>query len=186
MRNPILYPLTYCVFLRAQKFDLVLDTGSSDLWFAITGCSGCISTTPTLDTSKSSTIQLETQRIALNYGSGNAEGVLARDTVTMGPFNVNPQIFGVYFVPTCLSISIFPFSSRTPGVLFPVGTCDKCHGVLVRWQLMTVPSAQLKALIGHQLRSKTVIDLPLPLSVPAFSSAMLICAQLLSMIYPVG
>ncbi|KAF8494617.1 acid protease [Russula emetica] len=77
----------------AQKLNLVLDTGSSDLWFATTGCAGCSSSTPVLDPSKSSSIQLETQRIPLNYGSGSAEGVLAHDTVTMGPFTVNPQTF---------------------------------------------------------------------------------------------
>jgi len=77
----------------AQKFNLVLDTGSSDLWFATSGCAGCSTSTPVLDPVKSTTLQLGTQRVPLSYGSGNAEGVLARDTVTMGPFTVNPQSF---------------------------------------------------------------------------------------------
>ncbi len=90
------HSLSFYITLRAQKFDLVLDTGSSDLWFATTGCAGCSRNTPVLDPTKSSSMQLGTQRIALNYGSGTASGVLARDTITMGPFTVNPQAFGVY------------------------------------------------------------------------------------------
>src|SRR6267154_675842 len=98
MRISLLFPLTYYdIILRAQKLNLVLDTGSSDLWFATTGCAGCSRNTPVLDPSKSSSIQLGTQRIALNYGSGSASGVLVHDTITMGPFTVNPQSFGVYF-----------------------------------------------------------------------------------------
>jgi len=77
----------------AQNLNLVLDTGSSDLWFATSNCAGCSRNTPVLDPTKSSSLQLGTQRIALNYGSGSASGVLAHDTVTMGPFTVNPQSF---------------------------------------------------------------------------------------------
>ncbi|KAI0275626.1 aspartic peptidase domain-containing protein [Russula aff. rugulosa BPL654] len=76
----------------AQTFNLVLDTGSSDLWFASSGCAGCSSNTPVLNP-QSSSLQLGTQRISLDYGSGSASGVIARDTVTLGPFTVNPQTF---------------------------------------------------------------------------------------------
>ncbi|KAI0293237.1 aspartic peptidase domain-containing protein [Russula brevipes] len=78
----------------AQQFALVLDTGSSDLWFATAGCAGCSSRTPTFDPTKSSTAKVGTQQpVDLNYGSGSASGSLASDTVTMGPFTVNPQAF---------------------------------------------------------------------------------------------
>lgn len=62
-----------------------------------------------LDPTKSSSLQLGTQNIPLNYGSGSASGVLARDTVTMGPFTVNPQSFGVL-----LSLTLLPFLSHPP------------------------------------------------------------------------
>lgn len=89
--------LRFDITFRAQNLNLVLDTGSSDMWFASTGCTGCSRNTPVLDPKKSSSLQLGTQRVPLNYGSGSASGVVARDTVTMGPFTVNPQTFGVYF-----------------------------------------------------------------------------------------
>lgn len=121
----------YRIVLRAQKLNLVLDTGSSDLWFASTGCAGCSRNTPVLNPKSSSSLQLGTQRVSLSYGSGSASGVIVRDTVTMGPFTVNPQTFGVYLPsPTSVSIPLSSSPSCDPGVLFPVHTCEKRQGVL--------------------------------------------------------
>ncbi|KAI0038739.1 acid protease [Auriscalpium vulgare] len=78
----------------AQVFDLVLDTGSSDLWFTTTACdSSCPGGTPEFDTTKSTSLKPSTQAISLKYGSGAASGTLAQDTVTMGPFTISNQIF---------------------------------------------------------------------------------------------
>ncbi|KAI0267050.1 aspartic peptidase domain-containing protein [Gloeopeniophorella convolvens] len=76
-----------------QQFNLVLDTGSSDLWFATSQCSNCPAGTPELDTTKSSSLQASNQPVSLRYGSGEASGTLAQDTVTMGPFTVAQQTF---------------------------------------------------------------------------------------------
>ncbi|KAI0250106.1 aspartic peptidase domain-containing protein [Lactifluus subvellereus] len=76
-----------------QTFDLVLDTGSSDLWFAATACTTCGQGTPELNPTKSSSLQVGNEHVVMNYGSGTASGTIARDTVSMGPFTVNPQIF---------------------------------------------------------------------------------------------
>ena len=86
--------------LRPQSFGLMLDTGSSDLWFATTGCSGCNRGTPLLDTTKSSSFQTRSQTITLSYGSGDATGTLVRDIVSMGPLAVTQQDFGEHFQPT--------------------------------------------------------------------------------------
>ena len=91
--------------LRAQTFALVLDTGSSDLWFATTGCSDCSSSTPLLDPTKSSSFQSTGQTIPLSYGSGNATGTIAHDTVSVGPFTVTPQTFGEQLLPCVLRVS---------------------------------------------------------------------------------
>ncbi|KAH8995236.1 acid protease [Lactarius hatsudake] len=77
----------------AQSFNLVLDTGSSDLWFATNVCASCPSGTPEFDPSKSTSLQTGTDSISLRYGSGSAAGVISRDTITMGPFAVDQQIF---------------------------------------------------------------------------------------------
>lgn len=103
--------LCFDIILRAQKFDLVLDTGSSDLWFATSGCAGCSQNTPVLNQGSSS-LQLGTQRVSLDYGSGSASGVIARDTVTLGPFTVNPQSFGTYFFSPHFRLYLSPRVSR--------------------------------------------------------------------------
>ncbi|KAH9988466.1 aspartic peptidase domain-containing protein [Russula compacta] len=76
-----------------QSFLLDLDTGSSDLWFASNTCQGCPSGTPELNPSSSSSLQLGKNRVSLAYGSGSADGVLATDNVSMGPYTVNQQGF---------------------------------------------------------------------------------------------
>ena len=43
---------------------------------------------------KSSSLHKGTQDVPLSYGSGSADGTLAHDTVSMGPFTVNSQAFG--------------------------------------------------------------------------------------------
>jgi len=64
----------------------------------------------------------------LNYGSGSASGVLVHDTVTMGPFTVNPQTFGVY-LPVSIPLSPFPRVNRVVySLLARVTTCA------VKWQ----------------------------------------------------
>ena len=80
--------------LSAQTFNLALDTGGSDFWFASTGCVTCPEGTPELDPTTSSTIQIGNQAVTFNYGSGSASGTIAQDTVSMGAFTVNPQVFG--------------------------------------------------------------------------------------------
>jgi cathepsin D len=97
---------------RSQTFNVVLDTGSSDLWFASTNCIGCVQTGAEFNPQKSSTIQVGNQRVTMNYGSGTAVGTIARDTVTMGPFTVNPQVLGACFCSTFAS-------SVALGALFP-------------------------------------------------------------------
>lgn len=76
-----------------QKMNVVLDTGSSDLWVATDQCTNCISATPLFQTSQSSSAQFSSSTVKLTYGSGAVAGNLAQDTVTMAGFNIPKQIF---------------------------------------------------------------------------------------------
>ena len=133
------------VVVRPQSFDLILDTGSSDLWFATSGCTGCSQDTPVFNPTKSTSFQLGTQRIPLNYGSGSASGLLARDTITMGPFTVNPQVFGVYFPSPPLSF--LPHSPSCNLEACSSGTCDKCQGCAAVRRSLANTGRQGKALV---------------------------------------
>ncbi|KIK69445.1 hypothetical protein GYMLUDRAFT_80676 [Collybiopsis luxurians FD-317 M1] len=81
-----------------QSFNVMLDTGSSDLWVVGTNCLSCDPDTPAFDSSKSSSFQnsfsfLGGSKTTIEYGSGAVTGPLAQDTVEMGGFTVPGQIF---------------------------------------------------------------------------------------------
>ena len=101
--------------------NVVLDTGSSDLWVVGTDCLGCGTGTPAFDSTKSSSfqsssssgekfsVQLDCDNLTdpvagsshggettIQYGSGTVQGTLAQDTVEMGGFTVKSQTFRAY------------------------------------------------------------------------------------------
>ena len=76
-------------------FNVILDTGSSDLWLASSTCyTGCRNV-PTFDGSNSTTFRNLTTAFAIQYGSGQAAGELATDTVQMAGFAVTGQTFAL-------------------------------------------------------------------------------------------
>ncbi|KAF7308806.1 Aspartic peptidase A1 [Mycena kentingensis (nom. inval.)] len=79
----------------AVSFDVILDTGSADLWVAGSSCTQGCSGVPTFDSSASSTFVNSSTDFEITYGSGAAAGVLATDTVQMAGFSVARQTFAV-------------------------------------------------------------------------------------------
>ncbi|OXB36258.1 endopeptidase [Cryptococcus neoformans] len=79
-----------------QQFIVIMDTGSSDLWVAEKGCTADFcSKTYTFDASNSFTFETEKRQFSIAYGSGNAGGYLANDTVSTGGFTIREQAFAV-------------------------------------------------------------------------------------------
>jgi len=76
-------------------YNVILDTGSADLWVADSSCTANCRGIQTFDTSSSSTYTNLTQGFSIKYGSGSASGTLATDVVQMAGFQVAKQIFGV-------------------------------------------------------------------------------------------
>jgi len=74
----------------AQTFyDVVYDTGSSNLWVELASCTaadGCTAQTK-LDSSASSTFQGTTTKCDIGYGSGSVNGTVAYDTMGFGQNN---------------------------------------------------------------------------------------------------
>merc|ERR1719230_123192 len=69
----------------AQKFTVVPDTGSSNLWLYSHSCWAIPCWMhPTFDNSKSSTYKKDGQAFDITYGSGSIKGSLAMDTATIG------------------------------------------------------------------------------------------------------
>ncbi|KJA26704.1 hypothetical protein HYPSUDRAFT_132772 [Hypholoma sublateritium FD-334 SS-4] len=89
-----------------QALNVILDTGSADLWVASSSCSvanGCASGTTMFDSSRSSTFQGGPQgsnpssglgsNVTITYRSGGIEGRMSRDTVSMSGLTITNQIF---------------------------------------------------------------------------------------------
>jgi cathepsin D len=81
-----------------QTFNVVLDTGSSDLWVATSGCQGCSSQTPVYNAAQSSSNQGASgtngpQTTTIRYGSGQVSGTIGQETVSMGGFTIQNQVF---------------------------------------------------------------------------------------------
>ncbi|KAL6297890.1 aspartic peptidase domain-containing protein [Sparassis latifolia] len=80
-----------------QDFSVILDTGSSDLWFPVTNCSTC-PVGPAFDPSVSTSLKIpevngQAYAVTIPYGSGTVAGVLVQDTITMGGFSIAQQTF---------------------------------------------------------------------------------------------
>jgi len=80
----------------AASFDVILDTGSADLWVATTGtvASRSTKTTNLFSPDSSSTFQDLNTPFEIQYGSGSAQGSLGRDEVQFAGFALT-QTFGV-------------------------------------------------------------------------------------------
>ncbi|PIL25348.1 transporter [Ganoderma sinense ZZ0214-1] len=80
----------------AISFDVILDTGSSDLWLAASdGLSTSTDGIPTFDSNTSSTFTSLNTAFSISYGSGAARGTLGQDVVQMAGFEVRSQTFAV-------------------------------------------------------------------------------------------
>lgn len=70
-----------------QSFEVIFDTGSSNLWVPKVGCSHCglpfISHKSKYDDSKSSTYEADGADFEIMYGSGSVKGFFGKDDVTL-------------------------------------------------------------------------------------------------------
>jgi hypothetical protein len=70
-----------------QTFEVIFDTGSSNLWVPGSGCKNCGSH-PKYDSSSSSTYQANGTVFKIMYGSGPVSGFLSKDMVDVAGINV--------------------------------------------------------------------------------------------------
>jgi hypothetical protein len=76
-----------------QKFEVIFDTGSSDLWVASSGCDDSCGRHAKYDASKSSTYTANGTKFDIMYGSGPVSGYESVDNLNMGGLVVKDQMF---------------------------------------------------------------------------------------------
>jgi len=82
------------ISIGGQDFEVVFDTGSSNLWVPSSACSDCGSSN-TFDPSASSTYSaVDGMSFEIVYGSGSAEGSVASDIVAIGSLSTEAE-FGL-------------------------------------------------------------------------------------------
>merc|ERR1712113_544291 len=77
-----------------EKFKVIYDTGSSNLWVPSTSCSNCKAQGSKYDSSKSTTYTKDGQSFALQYGTGSCTGFISQDSVGIGGQTITTFKFG--------------------------------------------------------------------------------------------
>jgi len=96
-----------------QTFQVIFDTGSSNLWVPSSQCWFCFHTK--YDHTKSSTYAANGTKFAITYGSGSLSGFVSQDTLTFGTVPVKNQLFAE--------------ATNLPGLPFIVGKFDGILGM---------------------------------------------------------
>ncbi|NWI71694.1 PEPE protein, partial [Todus mexicanus] len=79
-----------------QDFTVVFDTGSSNLWVPSVSCtSPACENHQMFNSSQSSTYKSTGRHLAIQYGTGNMEGIVGSDTVIVASLVDTNQLFGL-------------------------------------------------------------------------------------------
>lgn len=134
----------------AVSFDVILDTGSADLWVAGSSCGTSCGSVSTYNPSSSSTFQNLSTSFDIQYGSGFAAGYVAQDMVQMAGFSVSSQGFAVVD-----SVSQNLLTSPVSGLLGLAWQTIAISSQMPLWQTLASNNAWDSALFGVQLTRYT-------------------------------
>jgi cathepsin D len=134
----------------AMSYDVILDTGSSDLWVASSSCGTSCGSIATYNPSSSSTFQNLSTAFNIQYGSGAAAGYVAQDTVQMAGFSVSSQGFAVVD-----EVSANMLTSPVSGLLGLGWQSLASSGQMPLWQTLASGNAWSSALFAVQFTRYT-------------------------------
>jgi len=128
------------------SFDVILDTGSSDLWIVDSSCNNCKGIDMFNPSSSSSLKNLSTP-FSIQYGSGAAVGYVVQDVVEMAGFSVSNQGFALVD-----EVSQDVLTSPVSGLLGLAWQSISSSGQMPFWQTLASSGAMDSALFAIQLR----------------------------------
>ncbi|KAI9451913.1 aspartic peptidase A1 [Lactarius psammicola] len=127
-------------------YNVILDTGSADLWVADSSCTTNCRGIQTFDTTSSSSYNNLTEEFSIRYGSGSASGTLATDVVQMAGFQVDRQVLA-----TCDVISDGLLSSPVSGLMGLGWQSLSSSGSVPFWQSLFQANALDEPLMAFYL-----------------------------------
>ncbi|KIK60512.1 hypothetical protein GYMLUDRAFT_43837 [Collybiopsis luxurians FD-317 M1] len=128
-------------------YDVILDTGSSDLWLAGKTClSDACSGIATFNPSSSSSFQNKSEPFQITYGSGEASGTLGQDLVQMAGFSVSNQVFAV-----CDVVSDNLLNNPVSGLLGLAFQTIASSGASPLWETLASSNSWDQPLMAFQL-----------------------------------
>lgn len=137
-----------------QKFNVIFDTGSADLWVASSKCDSSCGTHAEYDSSKSSTYVANGQAFNITYGSGPVGGYESQDICTLGGLGVKSQIFAE--VTNAAGLGAAYKLGKFDGILglaFPVLSVNKVPTVFQNvWDQKLIPSNEFAFYLGNSAR----------------------------------
>jgi len=128
-------------------YNVILDTGSADLWLASSSCtdSACQGI-PSFNPSSSSTFAASSTPFNITYGTGEAAGTLGTDVVRMAGFAVSNQIFAV-----CDEVSEDLLTSPVSGLMGLAFQTIASSGAMPFWETLVASGAWTEPLMAFQL-----------------------------------
>ncbi|RKP14830.1 aspartic peptidase domain-containing protein [Piptocephalis cylindrospora] len=94
----------------SQKFNVIFDTGSSDLWVTGKKCtSSACRGHPAFDSKASSTYTPMNRMFSIEYGTGSLMGLVGKDQMTIGNIRLENQTFGESTVEPGMTFAGVPF-----------------------------------------------------------------------------
>ncbi|KAG6907899.1 hypothetical protein DXG01_007006 [Tephrocybe rancida] len=128
------------------SYNVILDTGSSDLWVADSSCNSSCDGVATFNPNASTTFKTENTPFSISYGSGKASGFLGSDTVQMAGFSVSNQTFAL-----CDTVSDGLLTSPVSGLLGLAFKSIASSGATPFWQALAENDAWDQPLMAFHL-----------------------------------
>ncbi|KAF8074696.1 aspartic peptidase A1 [Lyophyllum atratum] len=128
------------------SYNVILDTGSADLWVADSNCNSSCKGVATFNPNASSTFTSTGVPFSISYGSGQAAGSLGKDTIQMAGFSVSNQTFGI-----CDDVSNGLLNNPVSGLLGLAFKSIASSGATPFWQTLVAGGAWDSPVMGFQL-----------------------------------